>query len=310
MAGTTTSESLRTCDTIESGPDVILSVGEALAEFMRTRRGVPLDRAGELAGPFPSGAPTIFASVAARLGARSALCAVVGDDPFGALLRRRLGEDGVELSQLRTDAVAPTACAFVSYDEEGDRTFVFHVAGAASGRLREEDLGTLPECASWLHVSGATVALSEAMAGVVERAVERAKRAGSRVSLDPNLRPEAADPGLVRRLRRIAAEADVLLPAEGELATLGVPEDAAALVCTTLGPRGVRVRWGGVTELVPAVNARELDPTGAGDSFAAAFVVATLAGANPVEAAREAVLVAGAAVEHLGGMEAPVKRRG
>ncbi len=158
---------------------MILSVGEALAEFMRTRPGVPLDRTGEFAGPFPGGAPAIFASVAARRGGRSALCSVVGDDPFGVLLRRRLESDGVDVSGLRTDRGATTACAFVSYDERGERTFVFHVAQAAAGCLREDNLADLPERASWMHVSGATIALSQAMANVVDVACRQSRRAKS-----------------------------------------------------------------------------------------------------------------------------------
>ena len=287
---------------------MILAVGEALAEFTRTRSGVPLDRPGELAGPFPGGAPAIFASVAARLGAPTALCAVVGDDPFGVLVRQRLSRDGVDGSQLRVDPTATTACAFVSYDEEGERTFVFHVADAASGRLRGEDLGELPEHTCWLHVSGSTLALSPAMGEVVQSAVARVRHAGGRVALDPNMRPEAAGPDVVARIRSVALVADVLLPAEGELEALGLSGDFAPLVCTTLGPRGARVQWDGASELVAAPEANEVDPTGAGDTFAAAFAVATLNGAEPVEAARAAAILAASAVEHLGGMEAPVGR--
>jgi len=288
---------------------VILAVGEALAEFMRPRRGVPLDRPGELVGPFPSGAPAIFASVAARLGAPTALCAVVGEDPFGELIRQRLGADGVDISRLRADPAATTACAFVSYDRQGERTFVFHVADAAAGQLREADLGGLPERTTWLHVSGATLALSSVMAEVVGRAVARVRQAGGRVALDPNVRPETAGEDVRRRVRAVAEVADVLLPSEGELEALGLEGAAAPLVCTTRGRLGARVQWQGRSELVAAPEAREVDPTGAGDTFAAGFAVATLDGAEPVEAARFAVNVAAIAVEHLGGIEAPIEPR-
>lgn len=261
-------------------------------------------------GPSPSGAPAIFASVAARLGAPTALCAVVGDDPFGALMGRRLARDGVDTSQLRVDPAATTACAFVSYDEAGERTFVFHVADAAAARLREADLGELPERAQWLHVSGSTLALSEAMGDVVQSAVARVRRAGGRVALDPNLRPEASGPDVVARIRAVALVADVLLPSEGELETLGLSADSAPLVCTTLGARGARIHHNGASALVAAPEADEVDPTGAGDTFAAAFAVATLHGAEPVEAARAAAHLAARAVEHLGGMEAPIGRAG
>ena len=162
---------------------MILAAGEALVEIMRPAPGVPLDRPGEFAGPFASGAPAIFASVAARLGGEVALAAVVGDDPFGALIRGRLDADGVDVSHVRADPERPTGCAFVAYDAEGGREFVFHL-GAAEG-LADADL---PERAGWLHVSGSTLALSPRMAAVLAGAVERVHAAGGRIGLDPNLR--------------------------------------------------------------------------------------------------------------------------
>lgn len=289
---------------------MILAVGEALAEFMRSTPGIGWTSPGDLRGPFPSGAPAIFASVAARLGATTALCSVIGADPFGALIRRRLELDGVELSGLRTDPAANTGCAFVAYAPDGSREFVFLLHDSAASRLSVADLGELPEQATWLHISGATLALNHTMALVAERAVERVVAAGARVSLDPNLRPEALTPEIKARIRRLAVSADVLLPSEGELEALGLPAQAAPIVCTTLGARGVDVAVDGRHELVPAVPAHERDPTGAGDTFAAAFVVATLGGAEPIQAARVGVELAAVAVEHVGGMEAPVRRLG
>jgi sugar/nucleoside kinase (ribokinase family) len=54
---------------------VILAIGEALMEFRRSTADGLLTIPGGWAGPFPSGAPAIFASVAARLGAPVALAA-------------------------------------------------------------------------------------------------------------------------------------------------------------------------------------------------------------------------------------------
>lgn len=287
---------------------MILAVGEALVEIMRPTRGVPLDRPGEFVGPFASGAPAIYASVAARLGAESALAAVVGDDPFGTLIRTRLAEDGVDIARVRVAPGRPTACAFVSYADDGERSFVFHVAGAAAGALGEADLGELPEAAGWLHVSGSTLALSESMAATIEAAAARVHAAGGRISLDPNVRPEALAPRLAEQLRGIAAKAAVLMPSENELEALGLTATSSQVVCTTLGAGGVRVEAGGHAETVPAPAVDEVDPTGAGDTFAAAFTVATIGGAEPVEAARAAVPVAAAAVTRIGLIEAAVER--
>jgi tagatose kinase len=122
---------------------------------------------------------------------------------------------------------------------------------------------------------------------------------GGRVSLDPNLRPDA-DPGVRERLDRIARLAHVLFPSEGELEGLHTAPDA--LVCQTHGAGGATVA--GVDVAAPRVA--EVDPTGAGDTFAAAFVAAYRAGADPVAAAERACAVAARSVTVLGAMQAPV----
>ena len=75
---------------------------------------------------------------------------------------------------------------------------------------------------------------------------------------------------------------------------------AVPLTILTAGHRGVRVFSGGRWWPVPAIPAREVDPTGAGDSFAAAFMVAQDEGADPIEAARFAAAAAGITVEASG----------
>ena len=67
------------------------------------------------------------------------------------------------------------------------------------------------------------------------------------------------------------------------LDALGVPE-----IVLTLGTRGAIVIAGGAAEHVPAEPPVVPDPTGTGDMFAAAYMVARADGSDPVEAARRA----------------------
>jgi sugar/nucleoside kinase (ribokinase family) len=79
-----------------------------------------------------------------------------------------------------------------------------------------------------------------------------------------------------------------------------------ALVCHTRGPHGAVVAGrevGPEPVRVPAPPTEEVDPTGAGDTFAAAFACVTRAGAGPVAAARVACAVASRSVGVLGAME-------
>jgi len=63
----------------------IWTAGEALCEIMRETCDVGLEAAGTFRGPFPSGAPAIFADTAAKLGCPSGL---IGTELAGPGLRQ------------------------------------------------------------------------------------------------------------------------------------------------------------------------------------------------------------------------------
>jgi len=291
---------------------VILAVGEALVEFRRLTPDGRIAAAGEWAGPFPSGAPAIFASVAARLGAPSALVASVGADALGDMLLSRMRRDGVRTDALGVQPARRTAVAFVAYDAAGDRDFWFSVADSAAVVVDHAGLDRIAGHADWLHVCGSTLTFGGEVADAVEATAARVRAAGGSLSVDPNLRPNASAAALART-RELARDADVLFPSDGELDALGLAEDEllarGALICHTRGAAGAVVSGhavGPAPVVVPAPPATEVDPTGAGDTFAAAFVTATRAGADPVSAARTACAIAARSVAVMGAMELTV----
>ena len=291
---------------------MILAVGEALVEFRRLTPDGRIAAAGEWAGPFPSGAPAIFASVAARLGAPSALVASVGADALGDMLLSRMRRDGVRTDALGVQPARRTAVAFVAYDAAGDRDFWFSVPDSAAVVVDHAGLDRIAGHADWLHVCGSTLTFGGEVADAVEATAARVRAAGGSLSVDPNLRPNASAAALART-RELARDADVLFPSDGELDALGLAEDEllarGALICHTRGAAGAVVSGhavGPTRVVVPAPPATEVDPTGAGDTFAAAFVTATRAGADPVSAARTACAIAARSVAVMGAMELTV----
>ncbi|MDQ7906335.1 PfkB family carbohydrate kinase [Phytohabitans sp. ZYX-F-186] len=280
---------------------MLLIVGEAIVVYQRDVGPAGADT--PYAGPWPSGAPAIAAYVAARLGVPTAFVGGVGRDAHGQVMRDGLGAAGVDLGHLVEVADAPTATARITYRGEGHREFDFAVAGTAATRVTEADLGDLPERAAWLHMSGSALIFGEPLAATALAALRRAHRAGARVSVDPNVRPESTN---ARALLDVLPLAHVLLPTEGELEALGADVDAlvagGATVCTTRGPAGALVRDGTGTTAVPAVPVEPVDTDGAGDSFAAGFIAASLAGADPRTAARAGVAVAAQAIRVTGPM--------
>lgn len=239
----------------------------------------------------------------ARLGRRVAFQGVVGDDPFGDLLARRLGAEGIEL-HLRRDAAARTGVAFVALDERGDRSFFAPAREhTADKHLRRSDVdAALVARARWLHAGLFAHLLPDAR-DALRAALDAARAGGTRVSFDPNVRLHLW--GDVADLR---AACDEVLPRcdlvklseeECEIATGEVePERAAArlealgvaLACVTLGEEGALLRRRGRVLRVPAETVEVVDTTGAGDGFLAGLLAALAPLDRPEDASDEVLL--------------------
>lgn len=291
---------------------MILAVGEALMEFRREAADGQLTTPGTWAGPFPSGAPAIFASVAARLGAPTALAAAVGDDAMGHALIERMRRDGVRDDAIAVVPARATPIALVAYRDDGTRDFWFSVHDSAAMELEAAAAERLADEADWLHVSGSTLGFGGRLAEAVEAAAARVLERGGKLSLDPNVRADA-DAALRERTARLARVAHVLFPSEGELAALDLDGEALAangvVICETHGRHGALL-LGGDPVPVRAAEVDEVDATGAGDTFAAAFVTALSDGADARSAAAFGCETASRSVSVLGAMEAPIEPRG
>lgn len=278
----------------------ILTIGEALVEIMRTDLDQPLDKPGLFTGPYPSGAPFIFAVQAARLGARVGAIGAVGRDAFGQCLIDQLRQDGVSADGVRVLDEHTTGVAFVAYSSDGSRDFVFHVRHAAAGQLSPALLDeSLFAGLRALHLMGSTLSIHDDALHAGLQALELARDQGARFCFDPNLRPQLMP---VERARQAFAPfvkaADVLIPTaeEARLLTGTATTDAAIgallddnpdrIIIITQGKDGCTVHTQAGAEHVPGFAVTEVDPTGAGDCFDAGFLVRWLAGDSPAEAAR------------------------
>jgi sugar/nucleoside kinase (ribokinase family) len=121
---------------------------------------------------------------------------------------------------------------------------------------------------------------------------------GRRVLLDAQGLVRRAEPGPLRLDadfdREVLRHVSILKVAEeearviGDVRALGVPE-----VLVTYGSRGSTVHANGRETHVPAFPLPR-DPTGAGDVFSAAYLVARASGSSPAASARRATAVVGA----------------
>jgi len=97
-------------------------------------------------------------------------------------------------------------------------------------------------------------------------------------------------------------EAQALTGEESPTSVADALHEKFPLVVVTLGKDGAYVRNPTTAELVPGVKAKVVDPTGAGDAFAAMFMRTILDGdVKAAEAAKVACAFAAEAMEVIGG---------
>jgi sugar/nucleoside kinase (ribokinase family) len=290
---------------------MLLIVGETLVAFIRQ---LATDAGQDLpfSGPWASGAPAIAAYSASMLGAPTHLVAGIGQDTAGDNIRNRLCAAGVTCHESSGGHLKPTATAYISYYADGHREFEFEVGGTAATAVREADLASLPESASWLHLSGSALLFGEPLATSAMSALHRARAAGATVSVDPNVRIEALTPAAGARLAEALTLAQVIFPSTGEIEALGLSRadltGRGVTVCRTDGPRGARLDTREGTWVIPAESSSPVDTDGAGDNFAGGYIAASMAGAAPLEAARAGSHAAAESIAVLGPMQAELTR--
>ncbi|WP_190107924.1 ribokinase [Streptomyces cinnamoneus] len=250
----------------------------------------------------PGGKGANQAAAAARLGARTALLARVGDDAYAELLLDAQRTAGTDVRHVLVEQGARTGTAMIVVGPDGDNTIV--VSPGANARLAPADVTAAREAIA----ASAVVSLQlEVPPETVRAAAEAAGEAGARVVLNPSPVPDALDAQLL-------SAADPLVVNEHEARRLsGAPdgdpeswaralhEQGARSVVVTLGGEGALVLdAGGTAVRVPGVPVRVVDTTGAGDAFTGALCVRLAAGAGPADAARYAVRAGAAAVGRAG----------
>jgi|ERR1700674_1079253 len=263
----------------------ILALGELLTEFMAERIGQTFIEPGIYAGPYPSGAPAIFADQAAKTGASVALIGCVGRDGFGDLIVNRLREDGADVSSIARSETLPTGTAFVTYRANGDRDFIFNIGNSAAAQIDASSVR--PELArgvKFLHVMGSSLGSVGTIAAVMQ-AIELIRKDGGKVSFDPNIRREILASAPARNaLESMLSECDILLPSEADLHYFygDVPPIEAVsqlfaarrlqMIVVKRAQQGCAYYDRDQSLRVPAFKIDQLDPTGAGDCFGGTLI--------------------------------------
>jgi sugar/nucleoside kinase (ribokinase family) len=228
----------------------------------------------------PGGA-AISAIGAARLGLTVALCSALGNDYAGRFLRTQLAAEGVRLAGPITDRTPVT----VVLPSHGDRAMATFDPRHA---LRADDLARLEPRAVLLGLGDAGLAPPDALVYLGVGDAEADAHAGGLPEHVRGARALFANEGEALRL---SGEDDA------EYAARALAEQVETAV-VTLGPAGALAAAGGRVHRAQGPRAEVVNPTGAGDLFAAAWIWADLRGAAVQDRLVWATLAAAHSVRH------------
>ncbi|MGX7679355.1 PfkB family carbohydrate kinase [Jatrophihabitans sp. DSM 45814] len=248
-------------------------------------------------GSCPGGIANL-AVAASRLGLRTALAATFGDDVYGDFLWRTLAEqEGVDLSlsQRIADWHSPVT---VSLAVHRDRAMVTH---SHPSPVPTTDLISSPP-----NAAAGVVHLGERPEPWVSEASSRGTRLFGDVGWDPTLQ---WSPQVLEQLADLYAflpnstEAMAYTRSDDPRAALMKLADSVPVVVVTCGGQG-SIGIDSITgeeEWVPSLPVNAVDATGAGDVFAASFVLGTLRGWPLRNRMAFANLCAALSVQQVGG---------
>lgn len=251
---------------------VLATLGDLLLDVI-VRLQEPIENGTDATAVTRTGAGGQAANVAAwaaALGAESRFVGKRGDDPAGALAAGELSRRGVTL-------FGPVAA--------GRNGVVVSLVGSDGDRAMASDRGVAPTLsadeleAAWfdgcmhLHLSGYSV-MSTPIDGAALGAARVVRKGGGRVSVD------LASSSVIRafgaaelRARLEELDPDIVFANEQERTTVDAVAVDRAVWVLKRGAAGAAVDADGERREFEAVPAEVVDTTGAGDAFAAGYLV-------------------------------------
>ncbi|MGB8399941.1 sugar kinase [Bradyrhizobium sp.] len=287
----------------------VACIGECMIELKQAR-------AGMYSRGF--GGDTLNTAVyLARLGVDVDYITALGDDPLSDEMVAGWTAEGVGTKRVVRLSGRLPGIYMIQTDDKGERRFFHWREDAAARSLMDlpETGDILNSLASYdiVYLSAITLSIySEEGRSRLMTALKRARLLGTRFAFDTNFRARGwPDLDVARRAYGDAFEAaDIVLASTEDLLPLYPGESNATLMLGIASPELVLklaepaslLRFAGGSHEVKAepLTKPVVDTTAAGDSFAAAYIAARLAGSDPVEAARAGHRLAGVVVRYPG----------
>ena len=205
----------------------------------------------------------------------------VGNDMFGAMLKETIERVGISSKELKVDKNVNTTLAFVHTFPDGDRAFSFYRNPGADMVLTEDEVDdTFVQSTKIFHF-GTLSMTHENVRNATKKAVKAAKKNGSLISFDPNLR-EPLWESLEEAKKQMEygfEQCDILKISDNEIQFITGIEDydqgvlylqnkyEIPLILLTMGKKGSRAYYKDFRIEEKGFQVSTIETTGAGDTF-------------------------------------------
>lgn len=257
----------------------VTALGELLIDF--TPRGVS-EQGSYVFEANSGGAPCNVLAAVSRLGKSAAFIGKVGTDTFGEFLKKTLVDLGVDTGGLVMTPDYFTTLAFVTLDDDGNRSFAFSRKNSADVMLEADEVPEELIKNSRIFHCGTLSLTDPTCRAATIRALDIAKENGVMISVDPNLREPlwANLDDAKEAIRLVLSYADIIKISDYELDFIYGKIDTAdgarrlfneykpSIVFATCGKDGAYLVKDDILLHHPCFdNVKTIDTTGAGDSF-------------------------------------------
>ncbi len=245
---------------------------------------------------------------AAQYGAQTFYCCKVGDDHFGKFYKEDLANSNVHHKLAEQNDSGETGKCIVMVTEDADRTMNTYLGITAEFGLNEVCEQAIKD-SEYLYIEGHLVYSPQAVQAILH-AKRIARENGVKVALT------VSDPAVIKYVREHIDEVigsdgvDLLFCNTEEATDYGHGDLEAGIaafrkicphVVVTSGAEGATIYLNGDAGIkVPAFKVEAIDTTGAGDTFAGAYLYAITHGFSTVAAGELANKTASECVAHFG----------
>jgi sugar/nucleoside kinase (ribokinase family) len=251
---------------------VLCTLGDLLLDVI-VRLDEPLQPGTDAAALTRTGSGGQAANVAAwaaSLGAEARFVGKRGDDPAASLAASELARLGVEV--FGPVALGRNGVVVSIVGRNGERSMASD-RGVAPSLSAEELEAVWFDGATHLHLSGYSL-MSSPIDGAAERAARLVREGGGSLSVDLASTSVIERFGAQRLREGLGALApDIVFANEEELGAVGSEVLPEATWAIKRGAGGCAIVEGGERQEFPAVPTTVVDTTGAGDAFAAGYLV-------------------------------------